>query len=106
MALLDKVSDGKGVLEDIARCEALVRLWPISEVFRTEMRCVTHHVEEGEVLLLLADVREFFPLLLRRVDTGWVLTWSARIHRYCGDCEAARTWAQACSKIADPSGAA
>lgn len=41
---------------------------PISE------RQIAHHVEEGKVLLLLDDVRQFTPLSFGRVNTGRVLS--------------------------------
>lgn len=74
MALLDKVSDGKGVLEDIARSESLVCL-AVSIVLALNVQD-TYHVEEGEVLLLLADVGKLLPLLFRWVNTGGVLAVS------------------------------
>lgn len=87
MALLDKVPHGKGVLEDIARREALVRLhtglaailaetFPVSHVSGRR----THHVKEGKVLLFLADVRELLPLRLGGVDTGRVLVGLSAEH--------------------------
>ena len=53
VALLDKVSDGKGVLEDITGGESLVCL-SVSSV--DEEIETAYHVEEWEVLLLLADI--------------------------------------------------
>lgn len=57
MPLLYKVADGKGVLVNVATGESLVG-----------------HVEEGKVALLLGDLGELLPLLLRRVDTGGVVS--------------------------------
>ncbi len=57
VALLDKVADGKGVLVNVATGEALVG-----------------HVEEGKVAMLLGDLGNLLPLLLRGVDTGGVVS--------------------------------
>lgn len=52
---------------------------------------VAYHIEEGEVLLLLADIGEFLPLGLGGVDTGRVLivrstnmrqTSDSRVHKH------------------------
>lgn len=59
MALLDKMPHRKGVLVDVAACEALVR-----------------HVKEGKVSSILDCLRDLLPLLERRVD-------SRRIMRTC-----------------------
>lgn len=56
MALLDKVANGEGVLVNVATGEALIG-----------------HVEKGKVALLLGDLGELLPLLLRGVDTGRVV---------------------------------
>lgn len=56
MALLDKVAQGKGVLVNVARREALVR-----------------HVEEGEVAGLLDGLGDLPPLLLRGVHASGVV---------------------------------
>ena len=50
VALLDKVTDGKGVLGCVSGGETLVR-----------------HIEEGEELLLLDEIRDLLPL-----GRGWV----------------------------------
>ncbi|OAQ97853.1 hypothetical protein LLEC1_00024 [Akanthomyces lecanii] len=55
VALLDKVADSKGVLVNVATGKSLIG-----------------HVEEGKVALLLGDLGELLPLLLRWVDTGGV----------------------------------
>ena len=56
MTLADKVPDRESVPVGVTARETLVG-----------------HVKEGEVLLLLHDVADFLPLLLRRVDTGRVV---------------------------------
>jgi hypothetical protein len=56
VALLDKVPDRKGVVVGVARGETLVG-----------------HVEEGYVLLVLDEVRQFLPLGVGRVDAGRVV---------------------------------
>jgi hypothetical protein len=56
VALLDEVADGKGILDCRARGKTLVS-----------------HVEEGEELLLLANIGDFGPLLFGRVNTGRVV---------------------------------
>lgn len=78
MTLLDEVSNGKGVLEDISRGESLVCLFVSSADVNDDL---AYHVEEWEVLLLLADVGEFLPLSLGRVDTSGVLVVSQEIDR-------------------------
>jgi hypothetical protein len=59
VSLLDKVPDGKGILQRITRGETLVS-----------------HVEERKVLLLLHQVRELFPLSFSGVNSGRVLILS------------------------------
>lgn len=44
----------------------------------------THHVEEGEVLLLLDDLAELFPLLLADVDTARVVSACVKAVRAAG----------------------
>ena len=56
VALLDEVTEGKGVLVGVAAGKALVG-----------------HVKEGEELLLLEDVRELLPLLRRGVNASRVV---------------------------------
>jgi hypothetical protein len=53
VALLDKVSDGESVLEDISGSESLVCLLVSSALVKATL---AYHVEEGEVFLILADV--------------------------------------------------
>jgi hypothetical protein len=43
------------------------------EIWNDEL---TYHIEQSEVLLLLYDIAQLFPLILRRVDTRWVLRTS------------------------------
>ena len=57
MTLLDKMTDGEGILGGVSRGEALVG-----------------HVKEGEELSLLDEVRDFFPLSRGGVDTGGVVS--------------------------------
>ena len=76
MSLLDEVSDGKGVLEDVSGGESLVCLVVSSADVNDDL---AYHVEEWEVLLLLADVGKFLPLSLGRVDTSGVLVVSEEI---------------------------
>ena len=73
VALLDEVSDGEGVLEDVSGGESLVCLVVSSADVNDDL---AYHVEEWEVLLLLADVGEFLPLSLGRVDTSGILVVS------------------------------
>ena len=76
MSLLDEVSDGEGVLEDVSGGESLVCLVVSSADVNDDL---AYHVEEWEVLLLLADVGKFLPLSLGRVDTSGVLVVSEEI---------------------------
>ena len=76
MSLLDEVSDGKGILEDVSGSESLVCLFVSSADVNDDL---AYHVEEWEVLLLLADVGKFLPLSLGRVDTSGVLVVSEEI---------------------------
>lgn len=59
MALLNEVADSEGILVGVTAGKALVS-----------------HIEEGEVALLLDDVRDLLPLLLGRVNTGRVVSAS------------------------------
>ena len=56
VTLLNEVADREGILGSISGCETLVR-----------------HVEEGEKLLLLDEIRNFLPLSRSRIDTGRVV---------------------------------
>lgn len=56
VALLDKVADSEGILVGVTAGKALVG-----------------HVEEGEVALLLDDIRDLLPLLLTGVNTSGVV---------------------------------
>lgn len=56
VTLLNKVSYGKSVTDNVARCETLVS-----------------HVEQGKMLLGFEQIAQLLPLLLRRVDTSRVL---------------------------------
>lgn len=56
MTLLDKVPRSKRIPVSIARGKALVG-----------------HIEKGKVALLLDHIADLAPLLLRRVDTSWVV---------------------------------
>ena len=47
---------------------------PTCQLGQANKRHRAYHVKEGEVLLLLADVRELLPLSLGWVDTGRVLS--------------------------------
>jgi len=76
VSLLDEVSDGKGILEDVSGSESLVCLFVSSADVNDDL---AYHVEEWEVLLLLADVGKFLPLSLGRVDTSGVLVVSEEI---------------------------
>lgn len=57
MALLDKVTGSKGIAVSVSTGETLVG-----------------HIEEGKVALLLHDVADLAPLLLRGVNTGRVVS--------------------------------
>lgn len=56
VTLLNKVSYGKSVTDNVARCETLVS-----------------HVEQGKMPLGFEQIAQLLPLLLRRVDTSRVL---------------------------------
>lgn len=56
VAILDELTNGKGVTVGVTAGKALVG-----------------HVEEGKVALVLADLGDLLPLLGRRVDTGGVV---------------------------------
>jgi hypothetical protein len=80
VTLGDKVSQGKGVVVDVSRGETLVglrkrekRVAMSASVVSTVSQVVSHHVEEGEVTLLLEDVAELLPLLVSGVNTGRVV---------------------------------
>jgi hypothetical protein len=80
VTLGDKVSQGKGVVVDVSRGETLVglrkrekRVVMSASVVLTVSLVVSHHVEEGEVTLLLENVAELLPLLVSRVNTGRVV---------------------------------
>lgn len=80
VTLGDKVSEGKGVVVDVSRGETLVglrkreiRVAMSASVVSTVSLAVSHHVEEGEVTLLLEDVAELLPLLVSGVNTGRVV---------------------------------
>lgn len=76
MALLNKVSHGVGILQDVTGSEALVRLQDQLEP-KIVQRKYADHVEERKVLLLLDEVGKLAPLGLGRVNTGGVLQISS-----------------------------
>jgi hypothetical protein len=47
---------------------------PTRQLGSSDKRQTVYHVKEGEVLLLLANVRKLLPLSLGRVDTSRVLS--------------------------------
>jgi hypothetical protein len=72
VALLNKVSDGVGILQDVTGSEALVRLLGQLES-KIVQEQYADHVKERKVLLLLDEVGKLPPLGLGRVNTGGVL---------------------------------
>ena len=112
VALLDKVSNSVGILQDVTGSETLVGLRSRAVV---QVQETTDHVEEGEVLLLLDNVTELPPLGLGGVDTGGVLILArhrkeviiVRVHRRGARSESHQLYSQATAlRTMDPSGAA
>ena len=73
MTVLDKLSDGEGILVDGAGGESLKLLLIIS--FDCNINLVGH-IEENKEFFLLADCGELFPLFWKRIDTSRVVSAS------------------------------